>query len=82
MNPLKNPEAEQCAQDIAACITDRIKRQEIFAAFHAANPDLKKWEGQAIGSRAVWLARQESERLAALGLSVENYMVNNHANAI
>lgn len=50
--PLANPEAEKCAQDIAEVFLDKVKRQEIFGAFVASHPDLKKWEGIAIASRA------------------------------
>lgn len=64
MDPLKNPKAEKCAQDIAAVIDDKVKRQAIFSAFVEAHPKLKHWEGQAIGNRAVFIARESA--LAAI----------------
>lgn len=58
MNPLKNQDAEACAQAIALVIHDKVKRQELFSAYLDAHPELKKWEGSAIGNRAVWLGRE------------------------
>ncbi len=60
MNPLKNPEAEACAAAIAEVITDKAARQKLFSDFLEAHPDLKNWEGQAIGQRAVFLARSKA----------------------
>jgi len=82
MNPLKNAEAEKCAQDIAAVITDKEKRQAIFAAFLAKHPDLKNWEGQSIGQRAVHIARMKAEERAKHGAAVETHMAVNHPDAI
>ena len=58
MNPLKNPDAEACAQSIAAVMHDKVKRQELFSAYLNDHPEIKKWEGHAIGNRAVWLGRE------------------------
>lgn len=68
MDPLKNPEAEKCAQDIALVINDRVKRQSVFSVFVEAYPKLKRWEGQAIGNRAIFIAREAA--LAAIDSAI------------
>ncbi len=55
--PLRNPEAEKCAQELAAVIHDKVTRQAVFAAYRDTHPNLKNWEAQAIGQRACSIAK-------------------------
>ncbi len=75
MNPLKNADAEKCAQAISEVINDRAGRQAIFDAFLACHPNLKNWEGQAIGQRAIYLARLAAEKQVSVsvGYAVDKY---------
>ena len=54
---LKNPEAEKCAQDIAAVFNDPIARQTIYSAFLEAHPQLNQWKAIALADRARSLAQ-------------------------
>lgn len=56
--PLRNPEAEKAAQDIASVILDPEARQAAYAAFVATHPGLKEWEAQVIRNRALCIARE------------------------
>lgn len=55
MKIIKNPDAEKIANEIAA---NWDRRNEIYMQFVIRNPDLKKWEGNAIGARATYLYQQ------------------------
>lgn len=57
--PLRNPDAEKCAQDIAAVIYNPSARQAVFDAFHKTRPDLKQWEVQAIKDRVLCIAKTD-----------------------
>ena len=74
---LKNPDAEKCAAEIAACFQNKPARQEIFQRFTDAHPGLKNWEASAIASRAAYLA-MSSER----AIKIEAHMATNHGNCI
>lgn len=58
--PLKNPEAEACAQAIAKVINDRTARQALFQAFLNKHPALRNWEAMAISGRATSIARAKA----------------------
>lgn len=66
---LRNPEAEACAKELAAVIHDKEKRQAVFAAYRDAHPMLKNWEAQAIGNRAICIARNAAIASATGGAS-------------
>lgn len=62
---LRNADAEQFAQDIAGVIFDRQACQALFVTFHAAHPDLKAWEVQAIRGRAYSIAHDSQKPATA-----------------
>lgn len=59
--PLRNPDAEKCAIDLATVILDPVARQKVYSDFLATHPDLKAWESQAIRNRAFCIAREYSK---------------------